>query len=130
MSCVQILYFTCVPSFYNVCIDAFSWHRFTKTWRVQNIGDESWPLGCCLRFSGGDRLCAADRIPVEPVSPGCTIDLSVDMVSPEQPGIYESKWRMSTFSGSYFGGLFFLTLNEDCTVSIEGVRGNIKVLAK
>ena len=127
MICVQILYVTCVPSFCNVCINAFAWHRFTKTWRVQNIGDESWPLGCCLRFSGGDRLCAADRIPVEPVSPGCTIDLSVDMVSPEQPGIYESKWRMSTFSGSYFGGLFFLTLNDDCSVSTEGVRGN-KVL--
>jgi hypothetical protein len=97
----------CGTSVGSVCINAFVWHRFTKTWRVQNIGDESWPLGCCLRFSGGDRLCAADRIPVEPVSPGCTIDLSVDMVSPEQPGIYESKWRMSTFSGSYFGGLFF-----------------------
>jgi len=129
VSCIQILYVTCVSSFCNVCINAFAWHRFTKTWRVQNIGDESWPLGCCLRFSGGDRLCAADRIPVEPVSPGCTIDLSVDMVSPEQPGIYESKWRMSTFSGSYFGGLFFLTLNDECSVSTEGVRGN-KVLTK
>ena len=104
---LEILYVICGPLFGNVCIDAFVWPRFTKTWRIQNIGDESWPLGCCLRFSGGDRLCAADRIPVEPVSPGCTIDLSVDMVSPEQPGIYESKWRMSTFSGSYFGGLFF-----------------------
>lgn len=84
--------------------------RFTKTWRVQNIGDEIWPPGCCLRFSGGDQLCAAERIPVRPVGPGCTIDLSVDMISPEQPGIYESKWRMSTTSGSYFGGLFVLTL--------------------
>jgi hypothetical protein len=59
-----------------------------------------------LQFSGGDKLCAAERTPVRPVGPGCTIDLSVDMVSPEQPGIYESKWRMSTPSGSYFGGLF------------------------
>jgi hypothetical protein len=85
-------------------------YRFTKTWRVQNIGDEIWPPGCCLRFSGGDQLCAAERIPVRSVGPGCVMDLSVDMVSPEQPGIYESKWRMSTPSGSYFGGLFVLTL--------------------
>jgi hypothetical protein len=84
--------------------------RFTKTWRVQNIGDEIWPPGCCLQFSGGDQLCAAERIPVRPVGPGCTVDLSVDMVSPEQPGIYESKWRMSTPSGSYFGGVILLTL--------------------
>jgi hypothetical protein len=34
------------------------------------------------------------------------MDLNVDMVSPEQPGIYESKWRMSTPSGSYFGGWY------------------------
>jgi hypothetical protein len=103
-------YVICGPSVGSAHINTFVWHRFTKTWRVQNIGDEIWPLGCCLQFSGGDQLCAAERIPVRPVGPGCTMDLNVDMVSPEQPGIYESKWRMSTPSGSYFGG-WYVTLS-------------------
>lgn len=94
--------------------------KFTKTWRVQNIGDEIWPLGCCLQFSGGDQLCAAERIPVRPVGPGCTMDLNVDMVSPERPGIYESKWRMSTPSGSYFGDVIWviLTVAEGGTMAL------------
>ncbi|KAJ9584172.1 hypothetical protein L9F63_021469 [Diploptera punctata] len=94
--------------------------KFTKTWRVQNIGEETWPPGCCLTFSGGDRLCADERIPVLSVSPGSTMDLSVDMVSPQQPGIYESKWRMSTPSGSYFGDVIWviLTVAEGGTLAL------------
>lgn len=94
--------------------------KFTKTWRIQNIGDEVWPPGCCLRFSGGDQLCAAERVPVRPVGPGCTLDLSVEMVSPQQPGIYESKWRMSTPSGSYFGDVIWviLTVAEGGTMAL------------
>ncbi|KAJ8868564.1 hypothetical protein PR048_030102 [Dryococelus australis] len=78
--------------------------RFTKTWRVQNTGDEVWPHGCCLRFSGGDQMCSVDRVPILPVGPGCTTDLSLEMISPEHPGMYESKWRMLTPTGCYFGG--------------------------
>lgn len=89
---------------------------------MQNIGDEIWPLGCCLQFSGGDQLCAAQRIPVRPVGPGCTMDLNVDMVSPEQPGIYESKWRMSTPSGSYFGGWYFLPPHRGYSITVEGLE--------
>jgi len=38
------------------------------------------------------------------LTPGCSTTLRLDMVAPQQPGIYESKWRMSTNTGSFFGG--------------------------
>lgn len=33
----------------------------------------------------------------------CT-DVSVEMLSPAEPGLYSSKWRMSTTQGNFFGG--------------------------
>jgi hypothetical protein len=47
------------------------------------------------------------------------MDLNVDMVSPERPGIYESKWRMSTPSGSYFGGWYFLPPHRGYNITVE-----------
>lgn len=46
-----------------------------------------------------------ERIPVVSIAPGCCTCLSIEMTSPTEPGIYQSKWRMQTGSGSYFGGL-------------------------
>lgn len=31
-------------------------------------------------------------------------DVSVEMVSPQDPGIYQGQWRMSTATGQFFGG--------------------------
>jgi len=28
--------------------------RFTKTWRVQNNGEEDWPAGCELQITDGN----------------------------------------------------------------------------
>lgn len=94
--------------------------QFTKTWRVQNDGDEEWPRGCCLQFSGGVQLCESERIHVEPVHAGATTDLSVEMRSPSTPGIYQSEWRMVTPTGSYFGEVIWviLTVAEGGTLAL------------
>ncbi|XP_047003246.1 protein ILRUN [Schistocerca americana] len=94
--------------------------KFTKSWRVQNTGTEMWPDGCSLRFSGGDRLCAPERLAVAPIAPGCTLDISLEMVSPEQTGMYESKWRMVTPAGCYFGDVIWVivTVAEGGTMAL------------
>lgn len=94
--------------------------QFTKTWRVQNNGDEEWPQGCCLQFTGGVQLCESQRIPVEPIHAGAVTDLSVEMRSPSTPGIYQSKWRMVTSTGSYFGDVIWviLTVAEGGTLAL------------
>nr|CAG4638712.1 EOG090X0CQ9 [Cyclestheria hislopi] len=84
---------------------------FVKTWRVANNGDDRWPEGCYLAFTGGINLATQDRVQVASLNPGEVTDLSVDMNSPIQPGMYESKWRMATPNGTFFGETIWVILS-------------------
>ncbi|CAB4069848.1 Uncharacterized protein C6orf106 homolog,Uncharacterized protein C6orf106 [Lepeophtheirus salmonis] len=86
---------------------------FVKTWKVTNDGPEPWPVGCSLRFTSGTRFSEILSLPVEPLQPFETVHLSIRMLSPELPGIYESKWRMSTPHGLYFGDPIFVIISVE-----------------
>lgn len=103
---------------------------FVKTWRVQNPGPERWPPGCILRFSSGEQLAFVDRVIVEPLEPYTAtgqshaahdeaiisfmlLDIAVEMTSPCSPGIYESKWRMSTATGNFFGEQIWVIISVE-----------------
>lgn len=81
-------------------------YRFQKVWRVQNSGEEAWPSGCYLQLAGGTLPQCVERVPVAPLPPGTCTEISLQMTSPAQPGVYQSKWRMITPTGSYFGGMY------------------------
>lgn len=87
--------------------------RFVKTWRVQNPGPDRWPPGCILRYTSGEQMSATDRILVGPLDPYMATDISVDMTSPTQPGIYQSKWRMSTATGNFFGDTIWVIISVE-----------------
>lgn len=57
-----------------------------------------------MAYTGGVNLAMKNSVCVRALSPGETTDISVDMNSPTLPGMYESKWRMATPNGCYFGG--------------------------
>jgi hypothetical protein len=72
---------------------------FAKTWRVRNDGTCTWGSNGyalnALAFVGGDRLNAPDRVPLPgEVQPGDTVDLSVSLTAPAQPGTYTSQWKL------------------------------------
>nr|CAG4645788.1 EOG090X0CQ9 [Lynceus sp. MCZ IZ 141354] len=90
--------------------------RFIKTWQIANTGDEAWPLGCQLTYTHGCHLSEQERITVPPLPPKQTTDVSVEMTSPSEPGIYECKWRMVTPNGSYFGDTIWVIF----TVAVGG----------
>ena len=48
----------------------------------------------------------SDGFVVDPLEPGQIHDLSIEMVSPHVPGIYEGQWRMTTPNGMPFGGKY------------------------
>ncbi|KAG1672876.1 hypothetical protein GQR58_015797 [Nymphon striatum] len=94
--------------------------KFVKTWQVGNSGEEPWPPHCRLEFINGINFGHLNSIVIqEPVASKQTTDLSIEMISPSEPGIYESQWRMCTSSGYFFGDIIWVIL----TVSEAGLLG-------
>jgi hypothetical protein len=77
---------------------------FVKIWRLQNAGTCTWTQAYSLTFLGGDLLDASPSVFLPgSVPPGSSIDLSVDMVAPQQPGNYQGFWKLHNPTGKYFG---------------------------
>lgn len=77
---------------------------FTKVWRLQNTGSCTWNTDYALVFVGGDTLGAKAWLPLPAsVQPGEMIDLSVEMVTPKDPGTYRGYWLLRNARGVLFG---------------------------
>ena len=77
--------------------------RFDKTWRVRNIGTCAWEAGTQLQFVSGSKLNGPDSLPVAPVAPNATADITVSMRAPESPGTYTGVWQLIDSKGNFFG---------------------------
>jgi hypothetical protein len=77
---------------------------FKKTWRLKNIGTCTWTTSYALVFDSGEKFSAPASVnfPIN-VSPGQTVDLSLDMTSPSSAGHYFSYWKLKNASGAIFG---------------------------
>ena len=79
-----------------------------------SLGNTAWPSGVFLKYTAGDQLGPVNLVSVKPLDAGENYDLSVNMISPGKPGMYQGQWRMCLPSGQYFGGekfyAFFLSL--------------------
>ncbi|XP_057686358.1 protein ILRUN-like isoform X1 [Corythoichthys intestinalis] len=93
--------------------------RFTKTWRIQNTGTESWPPGVCLKYVGGDQFGHVNMVAVRSLVPQEMTDVSVPMQSPVSPGMYQGQWRMCTATGLYYGDIIWVILS----VEVGGLLG-------
>lgn len=77
---------------------------FTKTWRLQNVGSCSWTPSYALIFVSGDGMGAPNAVYLpRTVNPGETVDLTVNLVSPNKKGHYRSYWKLRNASGVLFG---------------------------
>ncbi|XP_040060815.2 protein ILRUN [Gasterosteus aculeatus] len=92
---------------------------FTKTWRIQNTGAESWPPGVCLKYIGGDQFGHVNTVMVKSLDPQEISDVSVQMRSPTAPGMYQGQWRMCTASGLFYGDVIWVILS----VEVGGLLG-------
>ena len=77
---------------------------FTKTWRFKNTGSCAWTTGYQLVFASGTKMGGPDAInfPVG-VKIGETVDLSVGLIAPTEPGNYTGYWQFESASGVKFG---------------------------
>ncbi len=78
--------------------------KFTKTWRLMNIGLSTWTSEFSLVYVTGDRMAGALEQPLKgSVQPGYMVDLSVSLVAPDLNGDYRGYWALKNPQGEIFG---------------------------
>ena len=79
--------------------------KFTKTWRLQNAGSCPWTIGYLLYFESGDSMGAPASLELtsETIQPGDTVDVSIDMIAPQETGTYQGNWKIRNVKGDGFG---------------------------
>jgi hypothetical protein len=77
---------------------------FSKTWRLHNSGACVWTRDyAVVWFSGDDLGVSHSQLFNFNVSPGSSVDVTVEMMAPENPGIYQSNWKIRNAEGDMFG---------------------------
>jgi hypothetical protein len=79
--------------------------KFTKTWRLLNDGTCTWTTGYKLYYYSGDKMSGptSQKMVSVPVPPGATIEISVELRAPEDPGTYKGFWALKNPIGEHFG---------------------------
>ena len=99
---------------------------FRKTWELRNNGTCTWNSSYQVVYYSGAQMGATSpqQLTTGTVSPGQTIQISIDMVSPSQEGRHIGNWVLRNDKGTIFGiggsGPFYV----DITVVAGGVIGS------
>jgi len=76
----------------------------SKSWKVVNSGQDTWPCKARLQHVGSDLFEGARPSDVPCLAPGQETELSLNnMTTPSEPGRYISHWRLATAEGKKFG---------------------------
>ena len=67
-------------------------------------GSSRWPPGCSMRCQSGESLGHTGWQMVEALAPGEKVNVTLNLVSPSAPGVYQGQWRLATPTGHLFGG--------------------------
>lgn len=82
---------------------------FVKTWKFINSGQLTWPAKMKLFFVSnltGGQMSGPDYVSLnypKPIQPGETVDISVNLVAPEQLGEHTGFWKLADEAGKKFG---------------------------
>jgi len=78
--------------------------QFVKTWRIKNSGTCAWSGS--LNFVGsGSRMDGNSPITLPTVEMGQSVDISLNLVAPNEPGSYLGTWEARTSDGIILGRL-------------------------
>ncbi len=88
--------------------------KFTKTWRIYNNGTCTWTPYYTFVYVSGDQMSGRNIYIPTSVAPGQTVDISVDMVAPNNSGTYRGYWQMRGANGVNFGATVW------CKVRVQG----------
>lgn len=91
---------------------------FEKTWRFRNNGCLDWPEGTQMIFWGGDQMGGPDAVDVPPTTFNETVDISVPMTAPQEPGSYTGYWQIRAPDGAGVGPYVYVQIEV-----VEGENG-------
>ena len=83
---------------------------FTKTWRVRNAGESSWPADTALSFYQGVQMTEIADVEVGEVAPGEEIDISVKLIAPDEDGFYKGQWILKAAGEQISGSLVYVAI--------------------
>ena len=91
---------------------------FTKTWRLKNVGVCTWTSAYQVIFDNGEAMSGPATQPlIGTVSPGQTVDISVNLKAPASLGAFRGYWKLRNPSGvlipilsGYQGAAFFVDI--------------------
>ncbi len=87
---------------------------FVKTWELKNAGTTTWTTGYSLVFVSGAQMGGPASVPLTgEVVPGQTVNVSVNLVAPNDAGNYKGFWRMSNASGALFDTSVYVDIKRD-----------------
>lgn len=76
---------------------------FTKTWRLKNVGTCTW-TNYSLIFDSGEKMGGNDSYLISnTVAPGQTVDISIQLTTPNTAGTYRGYWKLRNNTGVPFG---------------------------
>lgn len=77
---------------------------FVKTWRLVNAGTCTWTDQYAVVWFSGAQIGDQDVVLLPgSVGPGQSVDISVPMTAPAEPGSYQSNWMLGNDAGVLFG---------------------------
>jgi len=95
---------------------------FKKTWRLKNIGTCAWSTADSMFFESGSQMGAPASVPMPSnTAPGATVDITMDMKSPNTAGRYIGYWKFKSAQGTIFG--IGATANKAWWVEINVIGG-------
>ena len=82
-----------------------SYTYFTKTWRLKNMGSCIWDASYRLVFVDGTSMSETKVFPWTGGTAGYgqSVDVSVDLITPEAAGNYQGNFMILAPDGTYFG---------------------------
>jgi hypothetical protein len=69
--------------------------EFVKTWSVRNTGTCDWPADTIL-VRVHSQLGGHESVPVGAVAVGETVEVSIDLVAPDDDGVFDGQWKLMT----------------------------------
>ena len=84
--------------------------HFSKTWRLRNSGATTWGEGFTLVPADDNPLDGPAAVPLPPVEPGRTADITIELTAPASAGRHRAAWQPRAADGTPFGDIVHVAI--------------------